>query len=150
MLSEFRARLVEGKAEQRLLDLLLVRCQEGGWLKARGRQRTDSTPILARIRSLNRVLCVAQTIVYVLTVLAEIALEWVCAHVPMNWVERYGERLSHEHLPKDEQERRDYANQVGADGRLLLSALEVPETPILLWISSGCYSPLAASSPISP
>lgn len=60
---------------------------------------------------------------------ASIAPEWVCAHVPMSWVERYGERLSHEHLPKDEQERRDYANQVGADGRLLLSALEAPETP---------------------
>src|SRR5205807_9981448 len=43
VLSEFRARLVEGHAEQRLLDLLLERCREGGWLKAGGRQRTDST-----------------------------------------------------------------------------------------------------------
>lgn len=68
VLSEFRTRLVEGSAEQRLLDLLLNRCREGGWLKARGRQRTDSTHILARIRSLNRTLCVAQTMVYVLNV----------------------------------------------------------------------------------
>ncbi len=51
VLSEFRARLVEGKAEQRLLDLLLQRCREGGWLKAHGRQRTDSTHVLAKIRS---------------------------------------------------------------------------------------------------
>jgi transposase len=51
VLSEFRARLVEGKAEQRLLDLLLERCREGGWLKAHGRQRTDSTHVLAKIRS---------------------------------------------------------------------------------------------------
>src|SRR5947207_10029816 len=48
VLSEFRARLVEGKAEQRLLDLLLERCREGGWLRAHGRQRTDSTHVLAR------------------------------------------------------------------------------------------------------
>ncbi len=66
VLSEFRSRLVEGHAEQRLLDLLLERCRTGGWLKAHGRQRTDSTHVLARIRALNRTLCVAQTMVYVL------------------------------------------------------------------------------------
>ena len=100
VLSEFRSRLVEGHAEQRLLDLLLERCQEGGWLKARGRQRTDSTHILAKIRALNRVLCVAQTMVYVLNVLSEVAPEWVRAYVPAEWVERYGERLEHERLLK--------------------------------------------------
>lgn len=63
VLSEFRSRLVKGDAEERLLDLLLQRCQEGGWLKARGRQRTDSTHVLAKIRALNRALCVAQTMV---------------------------------------------------------------------------------------
>ena len=31
VLSEFRSRLVAGNAEQRLLDLLLERCREGGW-----------------------------------------------------------------------------------------------------------------------
>jgi len=31
VLSEFRARLVEGNAEQRLLDLLLEQCRKGGW-----------------------------------------------------------------------------------------------------------------------
>ncbi|HEY4388827.1 MAG TPA: transposase [Ktedonobacteraceae bacterium] len=48
VLSEFRSRLVAGHAEPRLLDLLLAQCREGGWLKARGRQRTDSTHILAK------------------------------------------------------------------------------------------------------
>jgi hypothetical protein len=31
VLSEFRSRLVAGKAEMRLLELLLERCREGGW-----------------------------------------------------------------------------------------------------------------------
>jgi transposase len=128
VLSEFRSRLVAGKAEQRLLDLLLERCQEGGWLKARGRQRTDSTHVLAKIRALNRVLCVAQTMVYVLNVLSEVAPEWVRAYVPIAWVERYGERLEHERLPQGEEERRDYANQVGADGWTLLQALDASST----------------------
>jgi transposase len=74
VLSEFRSRLVSGHAEQRLLDLLLQQCQDGGWVKSRGRQRTDSTHVLAKIRSLNRSLCVAQTMVYVLNVLSEVAL----------------------------------------------------------------------------
>src|SRR6266571_3608948 len=100
VLSEFRSRLVEGNAEQRLLDLLLERCREGGWLKAHGRQRTDSTHVLAKIRALNRTLCVAQTLVYVLNVLSEVAPDWVRAHVPVEWVERYGERLEHERLLK--------------------------------------------------
>jgi transposase len=129
VLSEFRSRLVEGNVEQRLLDLLLERCREGGWLKAHGRQRTDSTHVLAKIRALNRILCVAQTMVYVLNVLSEVAPEWVLAHVPVEWVERYGQRLEHDRLPKEEEERKRYANQVGADGWMLLDALENPDTP---------------------
>jgi hypothetical protein len=59
---------------------------------------TCSTHILAKVRSLNRTLCVAQTMVYVLNVLSEVAPEWVRAHVPAEWVEQYGERLEHERL----------------------------------------------------
>jgi transposase len=36
VLSEFRSRLIEGNAEQRLLDLLLQGCREGGWRNRRG------------------------------------------------------------------------------------------------------------------
>jgi transposase len=54
VLSEFRSRLVEGKAEQLLLDTLLRCLQEHDLLKARGRQRTDSTHVLADVRKLNR------------------------------------------------------------------------------------------------
>src|SRR6266496_468067 len=129
VLSEFRSRLVQGNAEQRLLDLLLDQCRKGGWLKAGGRQRTDSTHVLAKIRALNRVLCVAQTMVYVLNVLSEVAPEWIRAYVPAEWVERYGERLEHDRLPKEEEERKQYANQVGVDGWMLLAALDAPATP---------------------
>jgi transposase len=82
VLSEFRTRLVAGHAEMRLLDHLLDLCREHGWLKERGRQRTDSTHVLAKVRALNRVLCVAQTMVYVLNVLAEVAPDWVQTHCP--------------------------------------------------------------------
>ena len=45
VLSEFRDRLLAGRAEALLLDKLLERCRASGLLKARGQQRTDSTPV---------------------------------------------------------------------------------------------------------
>src|SRR3954449_6095510 len=54
VLCEFRARLVAGGLEQSLLEALLTRYRERGLLKARGRQRTDSTHGLAAVRKLNR------------------------------------------------------------------------------------------------
>jgi transposase len=54
VLSEFRARLLEGQAQQRLLETVLALGRERGWLKARGKQRTDSTHVLAAIHALNR------------------------------------------------------------------------------------------------
>ena len=47
VLCEFRARLLAGSAEERLLHKLLEACQARGLLKARGRQRTDATRVLA-------------------------------------------------------------------------------------------------------
>jgi transposase len=54
LLSEFRDSLLEGEEEHLLLDILLDRLQERGLLKVRGRQRADSTHILASVRNLNR------------------------------------------------------------------------------------------------
>src|ERR687885_639431 len=54
VLSEFRARLVAGSAEQLLLDQMLQRLRARGLVKARSQQRTDSPHVLAAIRVLNR------------------------------------------------------------------------------------------------
>ena len=61
VLSEFRSRLVAGGAEQKLLDVMLERFKTCGLLKGRGRQRTDSTHVLAAVRALNRLECVGET-----------------------------------------------------------------------------------------
>src|SRR5947199_1197088 len=53
VLCEFRARLLEGAAEERLLGELLEACQARGLLEARGRQRSDTTHVLAAIRTLD-------------------------------------------------------------------------------------------------
>src|SRR5512134_756667 len=54
VLCEFRARRVDGGAGPALWQAMLSRLKDRGLLKARGQQRTDSTPVLAAIRTLNR------------------------------------------------------------------------------------------------
>jgi transposase len=62
LLSEFRLRLVEAGAQTLLLDRLLELCKQRGWLKAGGKHRTDSTHVLARVRSLSNLECVGETV----------------------------------------------------------------------------------------
>ena len=61
VLSEFRSRLLANGVQRRLFDLIQERFRERGWMKARGKQRTDSTPVLAAIRTLRRLEVVGET-----------------------------------------------------------------------------------------
>jgi transposase len=73
VLSEFRAWLIAGNAALRLLDTLLERLQMLGLLKQRGRQRMDSTHVLAAVRMLNRLEQVGKTLRAALYSLAVVA-----------------------------------------------------------------------------
>jgi transposase len=135
VLSEFRTRLVQGHAAERLLDILLEQCKAHGWLKARGRQRTDSTHVVAAVRALNRLECVGETLRHALNVLAEVAPDWLQAYVSQahpEWVERYSRRIEEYRLPTGTTARLTYAEVVGADGWDLLNALEAPPAPVWL------------------
>jgi transposase len=132
VLCEFRTRLVSGSAEQRLLDAVLDCCRQRGWLKARGRQRTDSTQVLARVRAVNRLECVTETVRSALNSLAVVAPAWLRAQSPAEWLERYGRRRDDSRLPAGQEERRDYARQVGNDGYALLAAAAAAEAPAWL------------------
>ncbi|MFI6494883.1 hypothetical protein [Streptomyces sp. NPDC050564] len=61
MLSLFRSRLIEHGLEQTTLELVLERLRGLDLLKAGGRQRTDSTHVLAAVRTLNRMEFVGET-----------------------------------------------------------------------------------------
>lgn len=127
-LSEFRTRLVRGSIEQTLLDTLLMRCQERGWLKARGRQRTDSTHILGAVKALNQFELVGETLRHALNVLATVAPEWLKPQTPLEWFERYGERLEDYRLPKDKAEREALSATIGEDGYALLASIDQAAT----------------------
>jgi len=131
VLSEFRLRLVDGDAALLLLDTLLARVRELKLLKRRGRQRTDSTRVLAAVRTLDRLERVGETLRAALNELASTAPDWLRALAPAAWYERYGERVENYDLPQSEAERQALALVVGADGRRLLRAIEAAERPEL-------------------
>lgn len=132
LLSEFRARLVENQQETLLLDRLLEVCKERGWLKAGGKQRTDSTHVLARVRSLSNLECVGETLRAVLDDLATLAPDWLVEQITPDWLERYSHRVENYRLPKAESQRTALAQQIGADGLQLLHALDKPQAPEIL------------------
>ena len=76
-LCEFRARLLDGHAEQVLFETMLDQFKTHGLLKTRGHQRTVKTHILAAIRTLNRLECVGETMRHALESLAVVAPAWL-------------------------------------------------------------------------
>ena len=93
VLCEFRSRLIDGGAGPALLEAMLSRFKERGLLKARGQQRTDSTHVLAAIRTLNRLESIGETLRAALSCLATVAPDWLSGLVAADWFERYATRI---------------------------------------------------------
>ena len=93
VLSEFRTRLITGGSEQLLLDKLLEYAKAQGLVKERGKQRTDSTFVLANIRVMNRAELVGETLRAALNELAEADPGWLRTFVSEVWFERYSHRV---------------------------------------------------------
>jgi transposase len=74
VLSGFRERLADGGGQTLLLDRMLELLRERKLLKARGKQRTDSTHVLAAIRVMNRLEMVVETMRAALNQLARLRL----------------------------------------------------------------------------
>lgn len=128
VLSEFRSRLVDHAASQRLLDGLLNQLKAKGLLKGQRQQRTDSTHVLAAIRELNRLENVGETLRHTLNSLACEAPTWLEGHLQAEWVDRYGKRFENWRFPKSQAEQQALAEQIGRDGYQLLEFLDEPST----------------------
>jgi transposase len=132
ILCEFRERLIVGSLEALLLDALLSQLQDQGLLKAGGKQRTDSTHILAAIRTLNRLELLIETVRYALNRLAVVAPDWLQPHIQPDWLHRYAHRAENYRLPKAETKRQELARLVGADGFALLQAAYADTAPAVV------------------
>jgi transposase len=124
VLSQFRQRLLDGQSQDLLLDSLLEIFKQQGWLKAGGKQRTDSTHVLAAVRTLNRLEKVGQTMVAALESLAIVSPDWLVSITPPDWFDRYGKRVENFRLPRTDKDREAWATQVGYDGFYLLACIQ--------------------------
>ena len=129
VLSEFRTRLIAGAAEYLLFETLLTWCRDRQLVKARGRQRTDSTHVLAAVRALNRIEVVGETMRHALNTLAVVAPEWLCTVSPPDWRDRYARRAEDDRLPTTQAARAALALTIGHDGWRLLAAIDHPDAP---------------------
>jgi transposase len=158
LLVDFRDRLSAGKAEWLLFSLLLERFTDQGLLTKRGRQRTDATHVLAAIRTLGRLECLGETLRHALNVLATVAPVWLRRSVPNSWLTTYAPRFDDYRLPEAKDKRIALAEQIGLDGRLLLTLLEsreapadLPDLPAVLVLSQVWqqqFYPAAADQPL--
>lgn len=129
VLSEFRSRLITSGAEEQLLNTLLKAFRERGLIKAKGRQRTDSTHVLAAIRTLTRLELVGETLRATLNDLAVVAPNWLKTVVPTEWYTRYGRRFDSLHLPDSPTRREELAQQIGEDGYRLMTEAFAESAP---------------------
>ena len=129
VLCEFRARLLEGGAERRLFDHVLSLLRERKLVKARTRQRTDSTHVMAAVRELNRLERVVETLRAALNVLSTVEPDWIRINIPSEWIERYDRRAEASRLPTSDKEREAFAEVVGRDGYALLDAIWSDDAP---------------------
>ena len=129
VLSEFRSRLVGGSLELTILAALLDRVKSLGLVTAGGRQRTDSTHVLGRIRHLNRLELAGESVRAALEALAAAAPDWLAAVIDVSWQQAYGQRIDQVRLPASETARGELAVRYGKDGYHLLEQAYRPGAP---------------------
>jgi hypothetical protein len=126
-------RLVEHGLEARPMDLLLAALLERGLLKSGGKQRTDSTHVLAAVRDLNRLELAGESVRACLEALAAAVPGWLAQVIDVpDWNLRYAARVDSWRLPGSETKRTQLATTYGIDGFTLLRAVYAPEAPTWL------------------
>ncbi|MGB6163278.1 MAG: transposase [Pseudonocardiaceae bacterium] len=130
VLSEFRARLVAHGLEEQVLDVLLARLGELGLVKAGGKQRTDSTHVLAVVRDLNRLELAGESVRACVEALVVAAPGWLPTVIDVpDWAQRYGARVDSWRLPTSQTKRKQLADTYGTDALALLRSVYGPQAP---------------------
>ena len=130
VLAEFRGRVTEGGLEQVALDALLARLAAGGLVKAGGKQRTDSTHVVAAVAALNRLQLAGEAVRAALEALTAAHPDWVAQRICVpDFARRYGTPVTSWRPPQSEARRRELAIAYARDGYALLEAVYHPSSP---------------------
>jgi len=129
VLSEFRDCLIGGGKEKQNLDKMLSQFVELGFLKSRGKARTDATHILAAVKELTRLEHLEETLKSALNTLAASAPTWLEKILTPEFYERYGQKGEHSKKTQTVAEKEAKAITIGTDGFYLLDAIYTETTP---------------------
>jgi IS5 family transposase len=130
VLSQFRTRVAEHHLEEKVLDLLLAALTEQGLLGAGGKQRTDSTSVVAAVRDLNRLELAGESVRALVEALSAAAPDWLAQVVDVaGWSRRYGRRIDSWKMPASKTKQDALALDYARDGFALLGALYAPGQP---------------------
>jgi len=107
-----------------IFDALLARLRELGLVGAGGRQRTDSTHVLGRIRDLNRLELAGESVRAALEALAAAHPDWLAQRICVpDWTGRYGTPMTAWRPPASQAKQDELAIAYARDGYALLEAV---------------------------
>ena len=130
VLAEFRARVADGGLEQMALDALLARLAADGLIKAGGKQRTDSTHVVAAVAALNRLELAGEAVRAALEALTAAHPDWVAQRICVpDFARRYATPMTSWRPPQSEARRQELAIAYARDGYALLGAVYDPSAP---------------------
>jgi hypothetical protein len=124
VLAEFRARVADAGLEQVALDALVERLAAEGLVKAGGKQRTDSTHVIAAVAALNRLELAGESVRAALEALAAAHPAWLEQRICVpGSARRYGTPMTSWHPPVSQARRDELAIAYARDGYALLEAV---------------------------
>ena len=151
VLAEFRGKVAEAGLEQVALDALLGRLVSAGLVKAGGKQRTDSTHVVAAVAALNRLELAGESVRGAAEALAAAHPAWLEQRICVpDWTRRYGTPMTAWRPPASQAKQDELAIAYARDGYALLEAVydesspawlrELPAVDVLRWVLVQNYT----------
>ena len=85
--------------------------------------------MLAKVRAINRLMCVGEAMRFARGSLAIVAGDWLLECCDAEWVSRYGHRIEEGRLPRGQAEHQAVAEMIGRDGFFLLGEIFAETAP---------------------
>jgi transposase len=133
VLAEFRGKVAGAGLERAVLDALLERLVSAGLVKAGGKQRTDSTHVVAAVAALNRLELAGESVRAALEALAAAHPDWLGQRICVgDWAGRYGAPVTSWRPPASQAKQDELAVTYARDGYALLEAVYDQSAPAWL------------------
>lgn len=121
-LSNFRKRLLNNGQDMLIFEKVVAYLLKEGYIKSRGKQRTDATHILGQVMKLSRLELVEETIRLAVSALISADMPWTLRHLPSTFTERHNARRDTYKLSKTE--IKEAIQEAGEDGDWLVERVE--------------------------